>query len=214
MKFFIDSAIIEEIRSAAQWGWVAGVTTNPKLLSISPISPQETLRSIAETIEGPVYYQLFSDTTKKMVEEAQLAAEILGDRLVLKIPACKTGFESCALLFDQFKVCITSVYSASQAMVANAAGAHSVVIYYNRAISLMENGTQMIQSVVKSLSGSNTQVIAASLKSVDQVINARLMGIETQTLPYELLLNLTTHELSEDTIKEFQQTGVGITLEE
>ncbi len=214
MNFYIDSAIIEEIRSAAQWGWVSGVTTNPKLLAKSPLSPQETLRRIANTIEGPVYYQLFSDTTKKMVAEAQLAAEILGDRLVLKIPACSVGFETSVLLSDQFKVCITSVYSASQALVASAAGADSVVVYYNRALTLLDNGFQMIQSVVNCLSGSSTQVIAASLKSVDQVINARLSGIETMTLPYDVLMQLTTNKLSEDTIEEFQQAGVGINPEE
>lgn len=210
MKFLIDSAILEEIRAAAQWGWVHGVTTNPKLLARSPLSPQETLRQIALTIDGPVYYQLFRATTEKMIEEAQLAAEILGDRLVLKIAAGKTGLETAALLSHQFHVCVTSVYSTSQALVANAAGAESVVIYYSRALALLENGEQMIQSVVKSLSGSNTRVIAASLKSVDQVINARLSGIEIMTLPYQVLSDLTTNALSEDTIREFQQQGVGI----
>ena len=214
MKFLIDSAMLDEIRTAAQWGWVHGVTTNPKLLAKSPLSPQETLQQIAGAIGGPVYYQLFSDTTKKMEAEARLAAKILGERLVLKIAAGKTGFETAAFLADQFHVCVTSVYSAGQAMVANAAGAESVVVYYSRALALLENGEQMIQDVVKSLSGSNTRVIAASLKSVDQVISARLSGIDIMTLPYQVLSDLTTNELSEDTIREFGQQGVGIAVED
>lgn len=213
MKFLIDSAMLAEIRSAAQWGWVHGVTTNPKLLAKSPLSPQETLRQIAASIDGPVYYQLFTDTTKKMVAEAHLAAEILGDRLVLKIAAGKTGLETASLLVSQFHVCITSVYSAGQAMVANAAGAESVVVYYSRALALLQNGEQMIQDVVQSLSGSRTRVIAASLKSVDQVLNARLIGIDIMTLPYQVLSDLTSNELSEDTVREFRQQGVGINIE-
>jgi transaldolase len=210
MKFFIDSAIIDEIRSAAQWGWVQGVTTNPKLLAKSPLAPKETLQQIAAAIDGPVYYQLFSDITNEMIDEAHAAAEILGERLVLKIAAGKTGLETAAFLAKQFHVCVTSVYSVSQAMVANAAGAESVVVYYSRALALLENGEEMIRSVVKSLAGSRTRVIAASLKSVDQVVQARLSGIEIMTLPYQILSDITTNTLSEDTIREFQQQGVGI----
>lgn len=210
LKFYIDTAQFDEIEESAKWGWVAGVTTNPKILASSSLPPFETYKKILTLIDGPVFYQICSKTIPEMKKEAGLAKELIGNRLILKLPASSIGFEAAVTLIKQHRICITAVYSIAQAMIADSIGVDAVAVYYNRAVNLMESGDKMLQGVAECLKGSNTQAIAASLKTVEQVEKARLLGYSTMTLPYNVLKLITTQPITEKTLIEFDNEGVGL----
>ena len=120
IQLLLDSAILDEARQAAGWGWVSGATTNPTLLAKSALSPAETLREISRLLKGQIFYQLTGATIEAMKEEAKLADEILGSQLVLKIPATTLGFQASAALSGKYTIAITSLYTVAQALAANA----------------------------------------------------------------------------------------------
>ena len=207
---FLDSAIVKDARMAAEWAWVRGITTNPVLLAQSDLAPEETLRQLARTISGPVFYQLTAPDVPGMIAEAQRAADLLADQLVLKIAASPKGFEAAAQLAVHNDVCITAVFYASQALVAEAVGASYVALYYNRAMRLMEDGPGFVRAVVDVLQGSPCEVIAASVKSPEEAVAARRAGIPHLTLPLAMLEAVGRCDLSEQVIADFNRGGRGI----
>jgi transaldolase len=206
----LDSAIVKDARQAAGWGWVQGITTNPVLLAQSDLPPEETLRQLAETITGPVFYQLTAPDVAGMIVEAERAEDVLGGQLVLKIAASPKGFEAAAQLSLHADVCITAVFNASQAIAAEAAGARFLALYYNRAMRLMEDGPGFVRAVVDVLEGSSCEVIAASVKSPAEAVAARQAGIPHLTLPLAMLEALGRCDLSEQVIADFNRNGRGI----
>jgi len=210
MPIYIDSAIISEVEEASRWGWIKGLTTNPTLLEKSNLTPEDTLRRLAELINGPIFYQLTSEFIEDMMAEAKRARTILKDKLVLKIPATETGFTIAASLKDEMDCAITAIYSPAQAIIAEAAGAKYAIIYYNRAMRLLEYGETFVKQVVDILGGSKTMVLAASFKSTDEVVHARHLGIEYFTIPFAVLKAMPVNELSNETVKTFNASGTGI----
>jgi transaldolase len=207
---FLDSARVEDARKAARWEWVRGITTNPTLLAQSDLAPEETLRQLAETIPGPVFYQLTAPDVPEMYNEAERAHALLGDRLILKIAASSIGFEAAAQLSVHYDVAITAVFSTSQALVAEAAGARYLALYYNRAMRLMEDGPGFVRAVVEVMEGGSCEVIAASIKSPEEAVAARRAGIPHLTLSLAVLKMLVRSEISEQAITEFNRDGRGI----
>ena len=120
---YLDSAILSEAEAAVKLGWVKGITTDPTLLKKSPLSPEETLSKLAEISPGELYYQLCSNDFDSMIAEAKQAQNIVGDKLVLKIPATELGFQVTAALSSQIACSVTAIYSPAQAVVAREAGA-------------------------------------------------------------------------------------------
>jgi len=210
MSLFLDSAQPDEVRTAMQWGWVAGVTTNPILLARSGLPPAEALEALARAASGTVFYQLTAPTVEGMLEEAQRAGDILQDRLALKIMPTPAGFEVAAQLSDNIPVAITGVYSAAQAMVAEAAGAAYVIFYYHRALGLLEDVRRFLRELTGVLAESKTELIAASVKSVEQAVEVRMAGVQHLTLPFNVLRALMDHELSARTLGEFNREGSGL----
>src|SRR5512137_2646004 len=131
MSLYLDSAILDEIKEAFSWGWVSGVTTNPSLLGKSEVKPEERLKAIANLVDGEIFYQLMAETPEGMYLEAHRAREILGKKLVVKIPATSVGFRSCARLTPEFSCAMTAVYSPAQALLAAESGARYVIVYFN-----------------------------------------------------------------------------------
>jgi len=210
MLFLLDSANIEDARVCAKWGWVKGVTTNPNILAKSGKPARESLQKLKKTIKGPIFYQLTGDSIKTMVEEANDAYDILKKRLVLKIPATTLGFEACAELSDKYPCAVTSIFSPAQALVANAAGAKYALYYHNRAIRLMEDGKDLSKNLVSILKGTGTAVVAASLKSPQEIFEARQAGVKIMTTTLEVLTQLTVHDLSNQAVADFDENGIGI----
>jgi transaldolase len=212
MALLLDSALIQEARIIQQWEWVKGITTNPTILAKSDLAPEETLKQLAQISPGELYYQLTASEFEAMVVEGKKAYEIIGEKTVLKVPATTIGFQVVAYLSPKIPCSVTAIYSAAQAAVAREVGAKYAIAYVNRATRLLGDGMQLVRDMAAVLRGSNTEILAASLKSPEEAAGALQAGAHHLTLPLEILQALTVHELSEKTVEEFAQNGCGITL--
>jgi transaldolase len=147
-----------------------------------------------------------------MLKEAKLAKEIAGGQLVLKIPPTKPGFQIIQYLPQEIPCCITAVYSAAQALVARESGVRYIAVYVSRATKLLGDGLLLITEISKVLQGSQTQILAASLKSPMEASSAILSGADHLTMPFDVLSALTYHEHSEDAVSNFNTNGSGLQL--
>lgn len=212
MHLLLDSASVPEAEKACSWGWVEGITTNPILLARSDLPPAKTLERLAGLTSGPVFYQLTSVYLEGMLAEAQRASTILGDQLVLKILPTPAGFQAVARLSENYSCAVTAVFSPAQALVAEAAGARFVILYYHRALASMPEGeaARLVGDCVTALAGSETHLLAASIKSSQEVVALRRAGVEYLTLPFPVLEALPNHPLSEQAAQDFQRDGSGL----
>jgi transaldolase len=207
---YLDSAIVSEAEIAVKLGWIKGITTNPTLLAKSERSPQQTLKQLAAISPGELYYQLTASDFDGMLAEGQQAFAMIGEKTVLKVPATSVGFQVVACLSREIKCAVTAIYSAAQAAVSREAGAKYAIAYVNRATKLLGDGLALVRDMAAVLQGSDTEILAASLKSPQEAAAAIVAGAHHLTLPLSLLQAMTTHELSEQTIKEFNNNGTGI----
>ena len=211
MQLLLDSAIIEEARQSAEWGWVSGVTTNPVLLAKSDLSPEKTLKKMRKLFnKGPIFYQLIGQTLDAMKNEAEIAADILGKQLVLKIPATELGFIATARLSKKYTCAVTSIFTPAQAMVAHTSGARFALYYHNRAKRLLKNGEELASELVRVLKHTDTRVVAASLKSPEEVVEARIAGVLILSTNFSVLAQMMKHDLAEAALDEFNQSGTGL----
>ena len=136
--------------------------------------------------------------------------EIVGNALVLKVPPTKASYQFVARYGEQFPCCVTAVFSPTQALVAREAGARYVAVYVNRATRQMGNGLQLVQDVAKILKDSETEILAASIKSTNEACASIYAGAHHLTLPYQILTELMTNSLSEQAIADFLSNGIGV----
>lgn len=209
MAIYIDSAILKEVEAARSLGWVRGVTTNPVLLAKAGGEARTVLESLARLGMQEVFYQLVSPTLDGMQKEMEQASKIVGPALVLKVPPTQTGFQFVNQRSD-VPCCVTAVYSPAQALIARESGARYVALYVNRATRLMGDGLKLVRDVAEILRSSETEIIAASVKSAEEACASLSAGAHHLTLPYEVLMGLTVHPLTEQTVAEFQAGGVGL----
>ncbi len=212
MALYLDSAIIKEATEVSQWGWVKGITTNPTLLAKSTLSVAETLKQLKQTTSGEICYQLMASDLNGMIKEANAAYELLGSQTVLKIPATAVGFQAVSRLSADIPCSVTAIYSPSQAVVAMEAGAKYAIAYVNRATRLLGDGIKLVEEMAAVLKGSNTTILAASIKSAEEAAATLKAGATHLTLPLDILKLMTTHELSEKTVEEFAEKGIGLTI--
>jgi len=210
MTIYIDSAILDEAKIAKSCGWVRGLTTNPILLAKAGGKPREVLEALAKLEFEQLFYQLISQTLDDMRLELQLASKIIGRALVVKIPPTETGFQFVSQNSDKLPFCVTAVYHPAQAIVAREAGARYVAVYVNRATRLLGDGFTLVRDVGSVLTGSPTEIIAASVKSSNEAFQSVQAGAHHLTLPFNVLVGMTSHSLSVDTLAEFQKLGTGI----
>jgi transaldolase len=212
MAIYLDSAKLAEARFARELGWVTAVTTNPVLLANGGLSPEESLSQIAGLGFEYVFYQLTGFTITSMEQEAGLAGEIVGKSLVLKVSPDQLGFQFAARNASHFLFCPTAIYSSAQALVAREVGAHFVAIYVNRATRLLGNGIELVRSVATVLAGSKTEIVAASLKSGEEAVQAFSAGAKHITLPFDILQSFVVHPFSVETMDQFNKNGTGLSL--
>jgi transaldolase len=210
MAIYVDTAIITEAQLASQWGWVGGITTNPTLLAKSNFSPAVTLQELAQIIPGELYYQLTASDFDGMVAEGKAAFELIGQQTVLKIPATIPGFQAVAHLSPEIPCAVTAIYSPSQAVVSAAAGAKYAIAYVNRATRLLGDGFALVRDMANVLKNTNTEILAASIKSPEEAVQTLLAGAHHLTLPLDVLQAIALHELSQQTVEEFAKNGRGI----
>ena len=210
---YLDSAIIEEAKLAVKMGWIKGITTNPTLLKKSPLSPEETLAQLTAISPGELYYQLCATDFASMVAEGKKAKQIVGNKLVLKIPATDLGFKVTAHLSSEIACSVTAIYSLAQTAIAKEAGAKYAIAYVNRATKLLGDGFALVKEMANILQGSNTEILAASIKSPQEAAATLQAGAHHLTLPLAILQQMTTHELSTKTVDEFRANGIGISYD-
>ena len=212
MAIFLDSAKKNEVKQAMAYGWVSGVTTNPSLLAKAGRPPEEILEQLSSISTGPLFYQLMAKTSHEMLREANKVRDLIGEKLVLKILPTEAGFRFCAQYSGDFPCCVTAVFGEWQALVAREAGAVYFAIYVNRASRLLGDGIELVRNASAVLSGSSTQIVAASIKSPREASTVFMAGAHHLAIPYDVLQALMTHELSESAIAEFYGSGVGIEI--
>jgi transaldolase len=145
-----------------------------------------------------------------MLAEGRKAYEIIGSQTILKIPATTVGFEAVAQLSTEIKCAVTAIYSPAQAAVAKEAGAKMAIAYVNRATRLLGDGIALVKNMASILALSDTEILAASIKSPIEAAAALQAGAHHLTLPLAMLQAMTTHEFSQKTVAEFTQTGIGL----
>jgi transaldolase len=212
MAIFLDSAKLDEARQAKNFGWVYGVTTNPSLMAKAGVEPENVLRGLAELQFHQIYYQLVSQDMDGMMIEACKAADLVKSGLILKIAPTENGFRFVAKHGKDFPCCITAVFDPAQALIAREAGAEYIAVYVNRTTKQLGNGLALVGELAKVLAGSQTEIVAASLKSRKEAVDALLAGAQHITVPFDLLANLSIHPLSVQTVDQFNAEGIGICM--
>lgn len=209
MSIFIDSAVQSDIQRAAKFGWVKGVTTNPSLLAAAGGDVDSNLLWLKDSGLSPIFYQLRSQDLDHMHKEAAKARDILGEHLVLKLEPSELGFRFAA---DEQLIpcCPTAIFSTAQALLAAQAEARYIAVYVNRASKLMGDGITLLSEIAEVLEGSSTEILAASLKSNDEVVAAHLAGAQHLTMPLNVLEGLAENEHSLAAIQSFKDNGVGL----
>src|SRR4030066_1860327 len=205
MKFFIDTANIEEIKKAWELGVIDGVTTNPSLISKEGRDPVTLLKKICSIVNGPVSAEAVSMTADKMVKEAESLSQI-HDNIVIKIPMIEEGLRAVKRRSGSgINTNVTLVFSPSQALLAAKAGATYVSPFVGRLDDISHVGMDLIEQILIIYDNYNiaTEVIVASIRNPLHVVDAALMGAHVATIPYNVMLQLSKHPLTDIGIKKF-----------
>lgn len=208
MRFFLDTANLDEIRTAHSWGVIAGVTTNPTLVAKEGgVDFHTRIREIAETVNGPVSAEAVSLETDKLVEEAKVLAAI-HPQVVVKVPMCHSGLGAVKELARLgIKTNVTLVFSAGQAMLAAAAGATYVSPFIGRLDDIGEDGVQLVAEIagIFDAYAIETQIIAASVRHPMHVLASARAGAHIATVPFKVLETLFRHPLTDKGIDQFNK---------
>jgi transaldolase len=205
MKFFLDTANIEEIRDAASTGILDGVTTNPTLVSKEGNNFEDQLLKICSIVNGPVSAETVSRDAAGMVDEGRHLAK-LHPNIVVKCPMTKEGLRATKMLTeDRIRVNVTLVFSATQAIMAAKAGAYFVSPFVGRLDDIAESGMELIQTIVTIFNNYEfkTEVLVASVRNPIHVVQAGLMGADICTMPHKVFDQLLKHPLTDKGIEQF-----------
>jgi transaldolase len=205
VKFFLDTANLDEVRSVLPWGIVDGVTTNPSLIAKEGVPLEQQIRAICEIIDGDVSAEVVSTNAKEMIREGRTLAK-LHKNVVVKLPLTRAGIEACSALSSEgVRTNVTLCFSAGQALLAAKAGAYLVSPFVGRLDDIGIEGMNLIRDIVTIYRNFNytTQVLAASLRSPLHVVEAAKAGAHIGTLPFKVLDSLFNHPLTERGLEQF-----------
>ena len=208
MKFFIDTAKVEDIVKANDMGIICGVTTNPSLIAKEGRVFEEVIAEIASIVDGPISGEVKATTTdaEGMIEEGRAIAAI-HPNMVVKIPMTVEGLKACKVLTAEgIKTNVTLVFSANQALLAARAGATYVSPFLGRLDDISTRGIDLISEIAEMfrVSGINTEIIAASVRNPMHVTDCALAGADIATVPYKVLEQMRKHPLTDAGIAKFQ----------
>lgn len=209
MKFFIDTAVVDEIKEANDMGIICGVTTNPSLIAKSGRDFSEVIHEIAAIVDGPISGEVKATTTDAtgMIEEGRAIAAI-HPNMVVKIPMTEEGLKACkALSAEGIRVNMTLIFSANQALLAARAGAAYVSPFIGRIDDISMSGMDLIRSIVEIFSYTDlqTEIIAASVRNPVHVTECALAGADIATVPYKVLKQMIHHPLTDVGIEKFRK---------
>lgn len=205
MKFFIDTANIDEIKEAHSMGMVDGVTTNPSLIVKEGRDFEEVIREICDIVDGPISAEVVSVDTEGMLEEARHLAKI-HDNIVVKVPLTVDGLKATRRLSEEgIKTNVTLVFSPLQALMAAKAGATYVSPFIGRLDDLSQEGLLLVEQIVEIYSNYayDTEIIVASIRNPLHVLESALMGADIATIPFSVLAKLAAHPMTDKGLKAF-----------
>jgi len=216
MKFFVDTADIKQIEELIPTGFVDGVTTNPSLIAKQGNDLSETIKSICSIVNGPVSAEVTATDHPTMLEEGKYLAS-LAKNVAVKVPLTVDGLKTCKKLREQqIMVNVTLCFSAAQALLAAKAGASFISPFVGRLDDIGEKGMNLIEDIVIIYEnyGFETEVLVASVRTSQHVIDAALIGAHVATLPPKVIHELYNHELTDKGLKAFlddwEKTGQSI----
>ena len=205
MKFFVDSADIKQIEDLMPTGLIDGVTTNPSLIAKNGDDMAKTIKDICALVSGPVSAEVTATDSDKMLEEGQYLAS-LAKNVTIKVPLTINGLKTCKALRAQgTQVNVTLCFSATQALLAAKAGASFISPFVGRLDDIGEKGMDLIEDIVVIYEnyGFETEVLVASVRSKQHVIDAAIIGAHVATLPPKIIYELYEHPLTDKGLKAF-----------
>jgi transaldolase len=207
MKFFLDTANLDELKAGSRWGIIDGVTTNPSLIAKEGVALEEQIRRICDIIEGDVSAEVVATEADEMLVQGRVLAKI-HKNVVVKVPLTRAGIRACSIFSGEgIRVNVTLCFSAGQALLAAKAGAYFVSPFAGRLDDIGGNGIELIRDIVLIYRnyGFNTQVLAASLRHPAHVIEASKAGAHIATLPYKVIDSLFDHPLTDKGLDQFMK---------
>lgn len=208
MKFFIDTANVEDIKKANDMGVICGVTTNPSLIAKEGRDFEEVIREIATIVDGPISGEVKATTVdaEGMIKEGRVIAAI-HPNMVVKIPMTVEGLKAVKVLSKEgIKTNVTLIFSANQALLAARAGATYVSPFLGRLDDISQNGVDLIKTIsdMFTVAGIGTKIIAASVRHPIHITECALAGADIATVPYAIIEQMTKHPLTDAGILKFQ----------
>lgn len=207
MKFFIDTANVEEIKTAEEWGLLDGVTTNPSLIAKEKRPFKDIVREICSIVDGPVSLEAVSMDADGIISEARALSSISAN-VVVKAPMTLQGLKAVkALSAEGIKTNVTLVFSAVQALMAAKAGATYVSPFVGRLDDISHDGMELVQQILDIYGnyGFSTEVIVASVRHPLHVLDSARMGAHIATIPFKVLEQLSKHPLTDIGIDRFMK---------
>lgn len=209
MKFFIDTANVEDIRKANDMGVICGVTTNPSLIAKEGRDFKQVIKEITEIVDGPISGEVKATTTdaEGMIAEGREIAKI-HKNMVVKIPMTAEGLKATKVLSSEgVKVNVTLIFSANQALLAARAGAAYVSPFLGRLDDISQPGIELVRDIVDIFSNYDlqTEVICASVRNPIHVTDCALAGADIATVPYKVIEQMIHHPLTDEGIAKFQR---------
>ncbi len=205
MKFFLDTANIDEIKQGVGWGLVDGVTTNPSLVAKEGVDFHARIKEICAIVNGSVSAEVTATDYDGMMKEAHVLAK-LHDNVTVKVPLIPDGLRACRSLSQEgIKVNVTLCFSASQALLAAKSGATFISPFVGRLDDISQDGMQLVKEILQVYKnyGYTTQVLAASLRHPQHIVQAALLGAHVGTMPFGVLKMLFNHPLTDIGLKKF-----------
>lgn len=205
MKFFIDTANVDHIRQANALGIIAGVTTNPSLIAKEGRIFEEVVKEITSIVDGPISAEVISLDSEGMIREGRELAKI-HKNIVIKVPITLEGLKAVNVFSKEgIKTNVTLIFSANQALMAARAGATYVSPFLGRLDDISMNGMDLIHDIVQifDMHGIETEIISASIRNPIHVIEAAKAGSHIATIPYNVIVQLIQHPLTDQGIEKF-----------
>ncbi|WP_270995252.1 fructose-6-phosphate aldolase [Listeria seeligeri] len=205
MRFFIDTANVEEIKKANRMGFIAGVTTNPSLVAKEGRDFNEVIQEITSIVDGPISGEVVSLEADGMIEEGRVIAKI-HPNMVVKIPMTGEGLAAVKVLTEEgIKTNVTLVFSAAQALLAARAGATYVSPFLGRLDDIGDDGLVLIRDIAQifEIHGIPTEIISASVRHPIHVIECAKAGADIATVPYKVFEQMLKHPLTDSGIDKF-----------
>lgn len=205
MKIFLDTANLDELKKAADWGIVDGVTTNPSLIAKEGRPIEEQIARICDIVDGDISAEVVATDAEEMVKEGKRLAQI-HENVVVKVPLTRDGIKACSILSkENIRLNVTLCFSAAQALLAAKAGAYIISPFIGRIDDMGANGMDLIHQIVQIYDnyGFPTQVLAASIRTPNHVIESALAGAHIGTMPLKVLDQLFNHPLTDKGLEQF-----------